>query len=72
VVGISGNLTRPSKTKAFITHIAGEVAGRIGAASAIFDIEDLGSSFPSARRISDLDPAARNIVAQLTGADVLV
>ncbi len=72
VVGISGNLTRPSKTKAFITHIAGEVASRIGATSAIFDIEDLGSSFPPARRLSDLDPAARNIVAQLTSADVLV
>ncbi|MDX8456097.1 FMN reductase [Mesorhizobium sp. VK9D] len=72
VVGISGNLTRPSKTRAFITQIAGEVAGRIGASSAIHDIEDLGPSFPSARRISDLDATARAIVEQLTGADVLV
>lgn len=72
VVGISGNLTRPSKTKAFVTQIAGEAAGRIGATSAIYDIEDLGPSLPSARRISDLDAAARAIVEQLTGADVLV
>ncbi len=72
VVGISGNLTRPSKTKAFITQIAADVAGRIGATSAIYDIEDLGSSFPPARRLSDLDAAARGIVEQLTRADVLV
>ena len=37
-----------------------------------FDIEDLGPSFAQARRLGDLDPAARNIVDQLSGADVLV
>ena len=72
VVGISGNLTRPSKTKAFITHIAADVAGRVGATSAVFDIEDFGPSLPSARRIGDLDPTARAIVEQLLGADVLI
>jgi FMN reductase len=72
VVGISGNLTRPSKTKAFITQIAGDVASRIGATSAVFDVEDLGASFPPARRLSDLDPGAHDIVEQLIRADVLV
>ncbi|MCA0010595.1 FMN reductase [Mesorhizobium sp. B292B1B] len=72
VVGISGNLTRPSKTKAFISHIAGETANRIGATSAIYDIENFGPSLPAARRLGDLDPAARAIVEQLVGADVLV
>ena len=72
VVGVSGNLTRPSKTKAFISHIASELANGIGATETVFDIEDLGPSFPLARRIGDLDPSARNIVEQLTGADVLV
>ena len=72
VVGISGNLTRPSKTKAFISHIAGEVAGRIGATSKVFDIEDLGPSLLQARRIGELDTAAHDIVEQLLRADVLV
>ncbi|MDX8447846.1 FMN reductase [Mesorhizobium captivum] len=72
VVGISGNLTRPSKTKAFISHIAGEVAGRIGAAAAVFDIDDLGLSLPTARRLGDLDPTARGVIEQLVNADVLV
>jgi FMN reductase len=72
VVGISGNLTRPSKTKAFVAHIAGEVAERVGGTSAVSDIEDLGPSFPAARRIGDLDQTARGIVAQISAADVLV
>lgn len=72
VVGVSGNLTRPSKTKAFVSHIVGAVAQNTGAASIVFDIEDLGPSFPLARRLADLDPSARNVVEQLLGADILV
>jgi FMN reductase len=72
VVGISGNLTRPSKTRAFVDHIAGHVARGIAASSATFDIDDLGPSFVQARRFSDLDPPARNIVERLSGAAVLV
>ncbi|MDR7219812.1 FMN reductase [Aminobacter aminovorans] len=72
VVGISGNLTRPSKTRLFIEHIAGEVARNTGAAAATYDIEDLGPSFAQARRVSDLAPPARAIVEQLSQAAVLV
>ncbi|TIL25912.1 MAG: FMN reductase [Mesorhizobium sp.] len=72
VVGLSGNLTRPSKTKAFISHIVAEVSSSTGAASTVFDIEDLGQSLPLARRVGDLDPLARSIVERLLGADVLV
>lgn len=72
VVGVSGNLTRPSKTNAFISHIVGEVADHIGATSAVFGIEDFGPSLPAARSIGDLDLTARGIIGQLLGADVLV
>ena len=72
VLGVSGNLTRPSKTRVFIDHIVGQVAKNIGASSATFDIEDLGPSFVHARRMGDLDPSARNIVEQLSSAVVLV
>lgn len=72
VVGISGNLTRPSKTRAFVEHIAGHVAKGIGGSCTTFDIEDLGPSFAKARRLGDLDPSTRNIVEQLSGAAVLV
>ncbi|MER8541457.1 FMN reductase [Mesorhizobium sp. M1334] len=72
VIGVSGNLTRPSKTRAFVGHIVGQVAKKIGASSATFDIEDFGPSFAQARRLSDLDASARDIIEQLTGATVLV
>lgn len=72
VLGISGNLTRPSKTRAFVQQVATDVAEGIGAASAIFDIEDLGQSFPLAKRTSDLDASARAIVDQIAAASVLV
>lgn len=72
VVGISGNLTRPSKTRLFIDHIVGQVAKSTGAASATYDIEDLGPSFAQARRVSDLAPSARAIVEQLSSAAILV
>lgn len=72
VLGVSGNITRPSKTRTFVDHIAGQLAARIGAASTTFDIQDLGPSLGQARRLGELDPAARNLVEQLTAADVLV
>jgi FMN reductase len=72
VLGISGNLTRPSKTRLFVDHIARQVAGGIGATSDTFDIQDLGPSFGQARPLSDLAPQARAIVERLATATVLV
>lgn len=72
VIGFSGNITRPSKTKIFVEHVVGSIAEGIGATSASFDIEDLGPSLYSARRGSELDVPARTIVERLAAADVLV
>ncbi len=72
VVGISGNITRPSKTRVFVEHVAGGVATGIGASQATYDIEDFGPSLLQARRISDLDGHARSIVDQLSAAAALV
>lgn len=72
VLGISGNLTRPSKTRAFVEQLVADVANGIEAAPAVFDIEDLGRSFPHARRTSDLDPSARSVIEQVAAASVLV
>lgn len=72
VVGVSGNVTRPSKTRVFIEHIVNEVSHGIGVPPLTFDIEDLGPSFGGARRIVDLDPSARNLVETLANAAVVV
>ena len=72
VLGISGNLTRPSKTRSFVDHIARQVAEGLGAATETFDIQDLGASFGQARRLGDLAPEARSIVDRLAHATVVV
>lgn len=72
IVGISGNITRPSKTRVFVEHIVGDVAKGLGASQATFDIEDFGPSLPRARRTADLDDPGRTIFDQLSKASVLV
>ena len=72
MLGISGNVARPSKTKAFVDHIVGQVAAGIGAGSASFDIEDIGPSLGRARRVGDLDAGARGLVERISSATVLV
>ncbi|RWX63298.1 hypothetical protein EOA24_25775 [Mesorhizobium sp. M2A.F.Ca.ET.039.01.1.1] len=56
----------------FVDHIVGQVAKKIGASSATFDIQDLGPYFARSKRLGDLDLSARNIVEQLSSAAVLV
>jgi len=72
VVGLSGNIARPSKTSGFVGHIANQVAERIGGVAQTFDLEDLGASLGQARRIDDLEPAGRAIVTRMSNATVLV
>ncbi|MDW6024170.1 FMN reductase [Mesorhizobium sp. BAC0120] len=72
VVGLSGNITRPSKTFAFVDHVANEIMRRNGLAANCYDIEALGPSFPTARRAGDLDRQARAILDSVVEADLLV
>ncbi|SDA95974.1 FMN reductase [Mesorhizobium qingshengii] len=72
VVGFSGNITRPSKTYAFVEHIVRDVARRNGLSANVYDIADLGASFPAARRAHDLEATARDILERIISADVLV
>ena len=72
VVGFSGNITRPSRTFAFVDHVVRDIARATGLAGRTYDIEDLGPSLLQARRASDLDAQAKDIVERITGSDVLV
>ncbi len=62
VVGFSGNITRPSKTFAFVDHIARDIAAATGLGAQSYDIEDLGPSLLQARRASDLDDPAPGVL----------
>ena len=72
IVGFSGNITRPSKTLAFVDHIVQEIGRRNGLPARSWDIEDLGPSLVSARRATALDEPAQAVLQAITEADVLV
>ena len=72
IVGFSGNITRPSKTLAFVDHIVQEIGRRNGLSARSWDIEDLGPSLAGARRATALDEPAQAILQAITEADVLV
>ena len=71
-VGLSGNITTPSKTRN-LTARALELTGELlDIRSEIFEINDFGPELGTARRIGDLSPEAQDKVARLLAADALV
>lgn len=72
LVGFTGSFNRPSRSRALIQAVADAAASRYGLAVKIYDINDLGDSLGSARKLEDLDPGARAIVQEIIDADVLV
>jgi FMN reductase len=72
VVGFSGNITRPSKTRAFVDLVTRDIAARHGLSASTYDIEDLGRSLGTARWARDLDSQAHPILEEILAADVLV
>ncbi|KUM27240.1 NADPH-dependent FMN reductase [Mesorhizobium loti] len=72
IVGFSGNITRPSKTRAFVDLIVQDVANRHGLSSRTYDIDDVGPSLGAARWARDLDAPAQAILSHVIAADVLV
>lgn len=72
IVGFSGNLTSPSKTRGFIAHIAEQAAASLGGSTKIYDIADLGPSFTAARWPTQLDSQASGIIDEIGEADLLV
>src|SRR3954469_19077344 len=72
VLGVSGNITRPSKTKSFADHIATQLTEGLDARPEVFAVHDLGPSFGQARRLADLEPHARGLVERLSAAAVVV
>ncbi|WP_287328099.1 NADPH-dependent FMN reductase [Mesorhizobium sp.] len=72
VVGFSGNLARPSKTRGLVGHFVNEIAGRHGLAAATFDRDDVGPTLGAARWTRDLDDTGRKVLDAVVGAEVLV
>ncbi|MBB3390829.1 FMN reductase [Rhizobium sp. BK275] len=72
LVGLAGSFNRPSKTFALVENIAGLAAEKYGFDNTIYDLTDVGPSLGQALRRDDLDNRAREIIADIANADVLV
>jgi FMN reductase len=80
VVGVSGNITRPSRTASLVSALLSEIAASSGAQSRLIELVDIGpdlfqsvvpepfESFTSRR----LSPRARSALAAIEAADALV
>lgn len=72
IIGLSGNLDRPSKTRALVQTAVAIAASRFDAAGSVFDLADFGPSLGTARRAEDLAPDARSALDAILAADALV
>ncbi|MEP7455777.1 FMN reductase [Phyllobacterium sp. SB3] len=72
VVGLSGNFSRPSKTKSLVTSVVSRISDSYGLTHEVYDLIDIGDSLGAARHINELSPAASNILENVLAADILV
>src|SRR5690242_7326161 len=72
VVGIAGNLQRPSKTSVLVAESVAAVRQRLGGASAVFDILDAGPEIGAIRSPAEVFGPAANVVRSIEEADCLV
>lgn len=72
VIGLSGNLDRPSKTRTLVQTAVAQVAARFDAQGEVLDLIDFLPSLGQARRLEDLDATARGHLDRLVSADALI
>ncbi|MES2433371.1 MAG: NAD(P)H-dependent oxidoreductase [Pseudomonadota bacterium] len=72
LVGLSGNITTPSKTRALIETAVTLAADRLSAEAEVIEVGDFGDQLGRARRLTDLDAAGQGLVARIVEADALI
>ncbi len=72
LVGLAGSFNRPSKTHSLVDYIACASGAMYGVNSVIYDLTDIGPSLGQAMNRNNLDRRAREILADIVHADVLV
>jgi FMN reductase len=72
VVGISGNFTRPSRTRSLVELIAAQTAHELGATSECFDLVDAGSRLGATFSRADAAPEHENVWKAVEACSVLV
>lgn len=72
VIGLSGSLSRPSRTRALVAEAVQRAADRYGREPVVIELSDIARSLGASARLADLEPEARAAVALILEADALV
>jgi FMN reductase len=72
IVGFSGNVRRPSRTRALVQHIGLAATGRLEASFRSYDLLDAGPGLGAAFTRDDLSPEAASVVKAIEEADALI
>lgn len=72
IVGLSGSLSRPSKTRALVEAAVGLAAVSYDREPVVLELSAIAPSLGAAARLADLDPPARAAVDLIIAADGLV
>ena len=72
IVGLSGNITSPSKTRALVGTALDLSAAHLNARTSLFEVADFGEELGRARRVTDLSPGGQQALERLLSADALV
>lgn len=72
IVGLSGSLSRPSRTRVLVEAAVGRAAARHGRESVVIELSTIAGSLGGAARRADLDIPAQAAVDLLLDADALV
>ncbi len=72
IVGFAGSASKPSKTRSLVEKIVSDTSARYDETAKVYDILDLGASLGLARKLDDLDAAARAVIHDIVNAKALV
>lgn len=72
IIGLSGSLSRPSKTRALVEAAVIRATSQFDLIGAVFDLSDLGPSLGQAAKLSELSEFSKAAVDSLLSADALV
>ncbi|GHC51114.1 NAD(P)H-dependent oxidoreductase [Neogemmobacter tilapiae] len=72
IVGLSGNITSPSKTRALVGSALALAADQLEAETTLLELADFGVDLGRARKIGQLSPEAQANLQKLLDADALI
>jgi FMN reductase len=72
IVGLSGNLTSPSKTRVLVQTALDLASRHVDARTDLLELSDFGDDLGRARRVTDLTPEGQANVQRILNADALI